>query len=74
MNRDDAKTFLGAGIFALFLLCATFAFADDKLPAGYTCEQVRANVERYGKIAAWTWARLNGLSREQIAAARRCLK
>ncbi len=78
MNRDDAKTFLVAGIvYALVaIIGAGLALAADppRLPAGVTCEAVRAKVAEHGKVYAYAWARLNGYSRSDIEAAKRCLR
>lgn len=61
---------------AVTFLCAPIAVhaEDPRLPVNYTCEQVRAYVAQYGKLTALLWAKLNGASSGQIAAARRCLR
>ncbi len=78
MNRDDAKTFLVAGIvYALVaIIGAGFALAADppRLPLGVTCEAVRAKVAEHGKVYAYAWAKLNGYSKAEIDAAKRCLR
>jgi hypothetical protein len=43
------------------------------LPAGITCEDVRAKVAELGRIKALTMAIQMGATWKQIAAARRCL-
>jgi hypothetical protein len=77
MNRDDAKVFLHAGIFALCLVLAAAAYAavdPPKLPAGVTCADVRAKVAEYGKVYAYAWARLQGFTAAEINEARKCLR
>jgi hypothetical protein len=57
--------------------CALFAPAraadQPKPPPGYTCEDVRQHVARYGRIASLAWAKLQGATKEQISEARKCL-
>ena len=62
-------------ILALISSC-TKARADypPNLPAGVTCELVRAKVAEHGKIVAYAWATLQGYSRREIKEARKCLK
>lgn len=77
MNRDDLKIFLYAGLIAAaFLIWATLAHAADppKLPAGVTCEAVRAKVAEHGRVYAYAWARLNGYSRAEVLEAKKCLR
>lgn len=60
---------------ALCLSLAPVRAADPpNLPLGFTCDDVRAAVEQYGKIAALALAKLNGATPAQIAEARKCLK
>lgn len=47
--------------------------AEPDLPAGATCEQVRALVAEHGKPKALAWALRHGYSWKQIREARRCL-
>lgn len=47
--------------------------ADTDLPPGYSCADVRAAVEKYGRPKAIRLAKRNGATREQIAAAEKCL-
>jgi len=44
--------------------------AEGNLPMGYTCNDVRVNVGRYGRAVALTWGRMNGATREEIAEAK----
>ncbi len=78
MNRDDAKTFLVAGIvYALVtIIGAGFALAADppRLPPGVTCADVRAKVAEHGKVYAYAWARLNGYTAAQINEAKKCVR
>ncbi len=63
-------------VFAAVLLLATCwkARADaPQLPPGVTCEAVRAKVAEHGRYVAWAWARLNGYTKADIEAAKRCL-
>jgi len=46
---------------------------DPQLPAGVTCEQIKALVAEYGKVRSLTWAVRQGYSWPQIRAAKRCL-
>lgn len=45
-----------------------------KLPAGYTCEDVRAKVAELGRLKALAFALENGASWAQIRAAKKCLR
>ena len=76
MNRDDAKVFLHAGLIAAILVLSAAAFAADppRLPAGVTCELVRAKVAEHGKVYAYGWAKLQGYTSAEISQAKRCLK
>jgi hypothetical protein len=75
MNRDDWIALLGAAVFAALLVLAAPALANaPRLPAGATCDDVRANVKRYGWVAAYAWAKLQGYSSKEIAEAKRCLR
>jgi hypothetical protein len=77
MNRDDRKVFLHAGLIALIVVVGfTLAHAADppRLPPGVSCEAVRAKVAEHGKVVAYAWARLNGFSKADIEAAKRCLR
>jgi hypothetical protein len=78
MNRDDAWVFLRAALIALaVVLLATASHADaPKLPAGVTCEQVRANYANFshlGRGVIRAWLRLNGYSKRDIVEAEKCL-
>lgn len=57
------------GALVALLLAGTCAAA---IPL--TCEQVRANVQKYGVSTALAWARRNGWTEAQISEARRCLR
>jgi hypothetical protein len=61
---------------ALLMTGIAPAIAADppSLPPGITCELVRAKVAEHGKIVAFAWAKLNGYSRAEIDAAKRCLR
>jgi len=64
-------------VFGAVLLIATCVKARSeppRLPAGVTCEQVRAMVAEHGRIYAYAWARLQGYTAAQISEAKRCLK
>lgn len=57
-----------------FVLLATPAIAKEPaLPPGYTCQDVKDKVAQYGRVTAWLWAVAN-LTKEQVAAARKCLR
>lgn len=58
---------------ALMLITPARA-AETTLPAGYSCDDVRAMVEKYGRTKAIRIAKRNGATPEQIAAAERCLQ
>jgi hypothetical protein len=62
--------------FVILLVLTVPAIAADQpnLPFGYTCEQVRAAVAKYGRIGALALAKINGATGEQIAQAKKCLK
>jgi hypothetical protein len=47
--------------------------SEPDLPAGVTCDQVRALVAEHGKPRALAWALRHGYSWKQIREARRCL-
>lgn len=68
--------FARIGAFCFLMIApAQAALTDEpRLPAGYTCDQVRTNVALYGKFASFLWAKANGFSAADIAQARRCLK
>jgi len=82
MPQRRATAFLFLMITAIFLLVAALillvtrpAQADEvQLPAGITCELIRDNVARYGKLIAIAWAIRQGYSAAQIRVARRCLR
>jgi hypothetical protein len=59
----------------MLLLLTLPAQADEpKLPAGFSCQDVRSKVAEYGKAAAFAWAIGNGYSWRQIREARKCLR
>jgi hypothetical protein len=58
---------------AICLAVSTAARAEPALPAGYSCADVRAAVEKYGRPRAIRLAKRKGASAEQIAAAEKCL-
>lgn len=47
---------------------------EPELPAGVTCELVRAKVAQHGRRAARAWAGLRGYSQNQIREAEKCLR
>lgn len=59
----------------IMILLAIFGAraADTDLPPGYSCADVRAAVEKYGRPRAIRLAKRKGASAEQIAAAEKCL-
>jgi hypothetical protein len=61
---------------AALVLMGTEASAADppRLPAGVTCEAVRAKVAEHGKIIAYAWATLQGYTRHDLKEAAKCLK
>jgi hypothetical protein len=73
MNRDDAKTFLWAGIIAVAILLTAVGIvgAEEAPRAGVDCAQIRAKVAYHGKIVAYAWALSNGYSSKEIARIRK---
>jgi hypothetical protein len=61
----------------IFALVATPALAGEMnsagLPAGVTCDQVRATVVQIGKVKALALAIEHGATLKQVRAGRRCL-
>ena len=47
--------------------------AEPQLPAGASCDQIRALVAEHGKAKALAWAIRNGYSWTDIREARKCL-
>ncbi len=76
MNRDDAWTLVqGLLVATAIVVLATSAHADEpKLPAGYTCEDVRSIVSEVGKIKALAMAFEAGATWRQVNEARKCLR
>jgi hypothetical protein len=63
-------------IAALIFLCiSSIAYAAEppRLPQGITCEMVRSEVAKHGRVYAYTLARLHGFSTVEIAEAKKCL-
>lgn len=60
---------------ATLLLASIASAKGDPAPdkRAWSCQEVRAGVERYGYAAAQLWARLNGYSAREIEQAKRCL-
>ena len=58
-------------ILALVLLISA---TDPKLPAGISCDDVKAQVKEYGYAKSIIWARSHGFSWAQLAEAKKCLK
>lgn len=63
-----------AAALLLVLASAALAAVDPKLPHGKTCDDVRENVERYGKATALAWAVREGYSPLEIWEASKCLE
>ena len=61
-------------LIAVLLISPASAADPPKLPDGYACEAVRAKVAEHGWLVAYAWAKLQGYSKEQIAAAKKCLR
>jgi hypothetical protein len=75
MIRDDIWAFTVMAVFAALLLFAAAALADEpKLPAGYSCEDVRAKVAELGRVKALALALESGATWKQIREARKCLR
>lgn len=75
MIRDDLWALTGMAAFALLLILAASAFAaEPKLPAGYSCEDVRAKVAEVGRIRAIALAIEAGATWRQIREAQKCLR
>lgn len=72
MNRRNLIAGMAASTIALLWPLSGHA-AESNLPAGYSCADVRAAVANYGKAAVMRMAKRNGATREQIAAAEKCL-
>jgi hypothetical protein len=68
VTRDDRKVFRHAVLIALFVCFAAAALAGEppRLPAGVTCEAVRAKVAEHGRYVAYAWARLQGYTTAEI--------
>jgi hypothetical protein len=68
---------LRAGMFAVSffaIACLNAARANEAtLPFGYNCADVRAAVQQYGRATMRRAAKRKGATREQIAAAEKCL-
>lgn len=60
------------GFFVIAGINAALA-AESDLPAGYSCADVRAAVEQYGRPKAIRLARRKGATPAQITAAEKCL-
>lgn len=61
--------------FAGALCCAlpSVVIAEPNLPAGITCETIKAKVAEFGRLRALLWARRQGYPIAQINEARKCL-
>lgn len=59
---------------AIGILVVVLVAEPPRLPAGVTCNDVIQNVKRYGYWPALLWARANGFSKDEIEAAKRCLR
>lgn len=51
-----------------------FVLIPQKAEAQYTCAQIRAAHSQYGETVLRMWARVSGVSRQQIRAAERCVR
>jgi Zn-dependent protease len=75
MIREEIWTFTFMTAFALLLIFGAAALADEpKLPAGYTCADVRAKVSELGYVKALALAIESGATWRQIREARKCLR
>jgi hypothetical protein len=82
MNRDDAKTFLTAGVIAAFVLLVAVGTAgaaevviSRQAPSAAFCWIARRAVDIAGsEKAAEAKARTEGVSEETIAKAKRCTR
>jgi hypothetical protein len=57
----------------VMMLAALAGQPGSELPAGVTCELVRAEVAQHGRAAAIAWALRQGTPWRQIRAAMACL-
>jgi hypothetical protein len=60
-------------LLAVYIIAISPARAEATLPVGYSCDDVRAAVEKYGRAKAIRLAKRKGATPEQIAAAEKCL-
>jgi hypothetical protein len=77
VNRDDAKTFLVAGILAALIVCgaAALASAADDKPSTWFCMKARQHRAAFtSDRAAEDAARAQGATNETIAKAKRCAR
>jgi hypothetical protein len=58
----------------LIIALAAMLARDPQLPAGASCDQVRAYVSQYGRVRSVAWAIRQGYSLAQIREARKCLR
>lgn len=58
----------------MILLAIILAFSEPNLPAGASCEAIRAKVAEHGYAKAVLWAREHGYTWTQINEARKCLR
>jgi hypothetical protein len=58
----------------LITVCARAHADDPKLPAGYSCDDVRRVVAEHGKVKAIAMALEAGATLQQINDARKCLR
>lgn len=59
---------------SVLLISRARANGETSLPPGYSCHDVRKHVRSYGITLALAWARVNGLTSEQIKEIRRVCK
>lgn len=71
LNGDDCMVFLRAILIAVLVVLASAALA---LPAGTSCDQIRALVAEHGRLKAIAWAREHGYTWREINEARKCLR
>jgi len=69
----NRRGWLVIAIWTAFAMSAALAKSEPRLPLGYTCEDVRASIQRYGKLVAKALAYANGATKEQVREAEKCL-
>lgn len=64
---------VGLAIAALLTVAGKARADEPKLPAGYSCDDVRAKVAELGRVGAIALALKNGATLKQLREARKCL-